>query len=61
MVNTRYNNLLVKMLSVVLNKLKQKGGYNYKEREFMEHFLALAYFRIPFYRKKILGEVNSKI
>jgi len=49
------------MLSFVLDKLKQKSGYNPKEREFMEHFLALAYFRIPSYRQKILLELNKKM
>lgn len=49
------------MLGKVLSKFKQEGGHNIREREFMEKFLALAYFRIPSYRNRILKSLMDLI
>ena len=48
-----YQNLLYRTLEKVLHKLNQKKLED-KEREFVESFCAIAYFRIPEFRGKLL-------
>ncbi|EGR27741.1 hypothetical protein IMG5_190360 [Ichthyophthirius multifiliis] len=48
-----YESYLIETLENVLIKLDQKGG-NEKERQFIENFCALAFFRIPQFKKKFL-------
>ena len=50
------------MLDKVLKKLiQQKGSFNHKEGKFIGKFLALAYFRIPAFRNKIMEAINKTI
>ncbi len=61
-ISQKYVNLLIRMLDKVLKKLiYQRGDYNNKEGEFMGKFLALAYFRIPAFRNKIMEAINKQI
>ena len=51
-----YQNFLYRTLEKVLHKLNQKKLED-KEREFVESFCAIAYFKIPEFRKKLLDNL----
>eukprot|EP01017_Pseudomicrothorax_dubius_P027990 TRINITY_DN3285_c0_g1_i9.p1 TRINITY_DN3285_c0_g1~~TRINITY_DN3285_c0_g1_i9.p1 ORF type:complete len:592 (-),score=116.91 TRINITY_DN3285_c0_g1_i9:199-1974(-) len=53
-VSVSYQNFLYKTLERVLEKLSHKGVEE-SERNFIEHFLALAYFRVPEFRERLLA------
>eukprot|EP01017_Pseudomicrothorax_dubius_P027989 TRINITY_DN3285_c0_g1_i4.p1 TRINITY_DN3285_c0_g1~~TRINITY_DN3285_c0_g1_i4.p1 ORF type:complete len:318 (-),score=65.06 TRINITY_DN3285_c0_g1_i4:1056-2009(-) len=53
-VSVSYQNFLYKTLERVLEKLSHKGVEE-SERNFIEHFLALAYFRVPEFRDRLLA------
>jgi len=55
-----YQSLLYHALQKVLNKMSQKGLPD-KEREFVEHFTAIAYFRIPEFRERLLNCLRKDI
>ena len=55
-----YQALLYHTLQKVLNKLTQKGLPD-KEREFVEQFTAIAYFRIPEFRNRLLECLKKDI
>jgi hypothetical protein len=54
-----YQTFLYQALQKVLEKLNQKGIPD-KEREFVEQFTAIAYFRIPEFRNKLLENLIRK-
>lgn len=54
----RYQALLYMTLKKVLEKINQKGLPN-KERDFIEQFTAIAYFRVPEFRKKMLEKISA--
>ena len=54
----RYQTLLYMTLKKVLEKINQKGLPT-KERDFIEQFTAIAYFRIPEFRKKMLERIYN--
>ena len=56
---TRYRNFLQNMLKFVLRKMNVKGSSD-KLRDFIETFFAMAYFRIPLFRKKYLSCLTQK-
>ena len=56
----RYQTLLYQTLQKVLSKFNMKGLSD-KEREFVEQFAAIVYFRIPEFRKKMLGRLYDEI
>ena len=55
-----YQALLYHALQKVLNKMSQKGLPD-KEREFVEHFTAIAYFRIPEFRERLLNTLKKDV
>ena len=57
-VATSYQTFLYQTLEKVLNTLNQKGLID-KEKIFVEIFCAVAYFRIPEFRNKLLACVDS--
>ncbi len=58
-VATRYKDFLMTSLKFVLKKLSYKGGSD-NLKKFVEIFLAMAYFRIPLFRKKYLEVLHQK-
>ena len=54
-----YQTFLYSALQQVLQKLNAKGLPD-KEREFVEKFTAIAFFRIPEFRKKLLENLKNK-
>lgn len=56
----RYQALLYQTLQKVMEKFSKKGLPD-KEREFVEQFTAIAYFRIPEFRKKLLERIFKQI
>jgi len=56
---TRYRNFLQNMLKFTLRKMNVKGSSN-KLQHFIETFFAMAYFRIPLFRKKYLSCLMQK-
>ena len=56
----RYQALLYQALQKVLDKVNQKGLPD-KERAFIEEFTAIAYFRVPEFRKKMLERIHNSV
>ena len=55
----RYSHFLVEMLKFALYRMHFKG-IEPKTQKFVEHYLAIAYFRIPAFRTKLLDCIKSK-
>lgn len=55
----RYSHFLIDMLKFALFRMNFKG-IEPKTQKFVEHFLAIAYFRIPAFRTKLLECLKSK-
>jgi len=56
----RYQALLYQALQKVLDKVNQKGLPD-KERAFIEEYTAIAYFRVPEFRKKMLEKIHNAV
>jgi len=54
----RYQALLYMTLKKVLEKFNQKGLPT-RERDFVEQFTAIAYFRVPEFRNKMLEKISA--
>ena len=59
-VSERYQAVLYQALRKVLDKVNQKGLPD-KERAFIEEFTAIAYFRVPEFRKKMLEKIRNAV